>query len=242
MQNIARIFAAAVLAAGVAGAGWLAGTKLVESRLGFRTVTVKGLAERDVKADLGFWPMRFVATGATLADARQNLEAAETSVSGFLASRGFAPGDAEVQNILVEDKLAGYNGGDVPQEIRFVLTEDILVRSNDVVRLAEAARNIGEMLKNGVVFTNDSWSAGPSYIFTRINDLKGEMLAEATKRARESAETFAVQSGARVGSIQTANQGVFEILPAIAIPNDRPEKQIDKKVRVVTTVTYFLTD
>ena len=68
------------------------------------------------------------------------------------------------------------------------------------------------------------------------------MLAEATTRARETAETFAKQSGAKVGAIQTANQGVFEILPAIAIPNDRPEKQIDKKVRVVTTITYFLTD
>ena len=73
-------------------------------------------------------------------------------------------------------------------------------------------------------------------------DLKGDMLAEATKRAREAAEKFAQESGAKVGDIQNANQGVFEIKPAVEIPNDRPEKQIDKTVRVVTTITYFLKD
>jgi hypothetical protein len=77
-------------------------------------------------------------------------------------------------------------------------------------------------------------------VFTGVNDLKGDMLTEATKRAKEAAEKFAAESGARVGDIQNANQGIIEILPAVEIPNDRPEKQIDKKVRVVTTITYFL--
>ena len=242
MQGLLKLFAAAILAGGIAAAGWLGGTKLVESRLGFRTVTVKGLAERNVKSDLGFWPIRFVATGPTLEDARTKLESSGAIVAKFLTDRGFAPGDSEIQNIQVEDRLAGYNGNDSPPDLRFVLTEDILVKSNDVDRLATSARDIGEILKSGVVFTSDSYNAGPSYIFTKINDLKGEMLAEATARAREAAEKFATESGAKVGSIQAANQGVIEINPAVAIPNDRPEKQIDKKVRVVTTITYFLKD
>jgi hypothetical protein len=99
---------------------------------------------------------------------------------------------------------------------------------------------MGELLKAGVVFSSDSYNAGPSYIFTKISDLKGEMLTEATQRAREAAEKFAEESGAKVGVIQSANQGIFEVNPAVEIPNDRPEKQIDKKVRVVTTITYFL--
>jgi hypothetical protein len=242
MQGFLKLLAAAILAVGVAAAGWLGGSKLVESRTGLRTVTVKGLAERNVKADLGFWPLRFVATGPTLEEARLRLESSEKAVAEFLTRHGFKPEDSTVQNILVEDKLAGYNSGEQPAEIRFVLTEDILVRSGDVDRLATSAREIGELLRSGVVFTNDSWSAGPSYIFTKINDLKGEMLSEAITRARETAETFATQSNGKVGAIQSANQGVFEILPAIAIPNDRPEKQIDKTVRVVTTITYFLTN
>jgi hypothetical protein len=116
------------------------------------------------------------------------------------------------------------------------------VRSGDVQKLTDAAKSVGDLLKSGVVLSSDSYNAGPSYIFTKVADLKGEMLTEATRRAREAAEKFANESGARVGAIQTANQGIVEINPAVEIPNDRPEKQINKKVRVVTTITYFLRD
>jgi hypothetical protein len=205
-------------------------------------VTVKGLSEREVKADLGFWPIRFVVTGPTLEAARANLETSENAVKAFIRSKGFADTDFSVQNIQVEDRMAGYNAQQTPEDTRFVLTEDILVKSSDVQKLADSARAVGDLLKSGVVFSSDSYNAGPSFIFTKINDLKGEMLTEATKRAREAAEKFAVESGAKVGDIQSANQGIFEISPAVEIPNDRPEKQLDKKVRVVTTITYFLSD
>lgn len=240
MAGLSNIIAAGVLAIGVAAAGFLAGESLVKSRLGFRTVTVKGLAERPAKADLGFWPVRFVATGATLEAARAKLEAAQGAVQSFLKAKGFADAEMSVQNIQVEDRLAGYNAQGTPEDTRFVLTEDLLVKSTNVDRLAEAARAVGDLLRSGVVFSSDSYNAGPSFVFTKVNDLKGEMLTEATRRAREAAEKFAAESGARVGAIQAANQGLVEINPAVEIPNDRPEKQIDKKVRVVTTITYFL--
>jgi hypothetical protein len=238
--GLSNIVAAGVLAIGVAAAGLLAGDSLVKSRLGFRVVTVKGLAEREVKADLGFWPIRFIANGGTLEEARTQLETSETAVKGFLAQQGFAETDYQTQNIMVEDKFAGYNAQQTPEGFRFVLTEDMLVRSAAVDKLATASRRLGDLLKSGVVFSSDSYNAGPSFIFTRINDLKGEMLTEATRRAREAAEKFAAESGAKVGDIQSANQGIIEVNPAVDIPNDRPEKQIDKKVRVVTTITYFL--
>jgi uncharacterized protein len=130
-----------------------------------------------------------------------------------------------VQNIQVEDRLAGF-----------------LVKSSEVQKLADASRVIGDLLKSGVVFSSDAYNAGPSFIFTEVNELKGDMLTEATKRAREAADKFAQESGAKVGDIQNANQGIIEINPAVAIPNDRPERQIDKKVRVVTTITYFLSE
>ena len=138
--------------------------------------------------------------------------------------------------------LAGYNANTTPEDTRFVLTEDLLVKSADVQKLSEASRMIGDLLKSGVVFSSDAYNAGPSFIFTGVNALKGEMLTEATKRAREAAEKFATESGAKVGDIQNANQGIIEINPAVEIPNDRPDKQIDKKVRVVTTISYFLVD
>lgn len=236
------LLSALLVAAGIAGAGWLMGDSLVRSREPLRYVTVKGLSEREVKADLGFWPVRFVATGATLDLARAALERSEASVRAFLKGKGFEDADIDVQNIMVEDRAAGYNAGQTPDEYRFVLTEDMLVTSSKVDELAEASKGVADLLKSGVVFSSDAWSAGASFIFTGIADLKNQMLAEATQRAKESANQLATESGAKVGDIQTVNQGIFEILPAVEIPNDRPEKQIAKKVRVVATITYFLTD
>ncbi|MCF4099037.1 SIMPL domain-containing protein [Maritalea mediterranea] len=241
-MRTAIIISAILLALGVSGAGWLAGQSLERSREPIRTVTVKGLAEQQVKADLGFWPIKFVATGPTLDTARAELEQAEKAVRAFLANNGFGPDTIEVQNIKVEDRFTGYNGGNYPAEARFTLTEDLLVTTNEVDQLAEAARNITDLLRAGVVFSSDAWSGGPSFVFTDLNDLKGDMLTEATQRAREAAQQFAIQSDSKVGNIQTANQGVFQILPAVDIPNDRPDRQIEKKVRVVTTITYFLID
>jgi hypothetical protein len=240
MGSVSNIIAGALIGLGVASAGYLAGDALIKSRLGLRTVTVKGLSEREVKADLGFWPVRFVVTGPTLEIARAKLEVSEAAVKEFLKSKGFADADMAVQNIQVEDRMAGYNAQGIPEDTRFVLTEDLLVRSIDVQKLADASRSVGDLLKSGVVFSSDAYNAGPSYIFTKIADLKGDMLTEATRRAREAAQKFAEESGAKVGDIQNANQGIFEIKPAVEIPNDRPEKQIDKMVRVVTTITYFL--
>lgn len=241
-MRLSILIGALFIALGLSGAGWLAGQSLERSREPIRTVTVKGLAEKNVKADLGFWPIKFVASGPTLETARANLEQAETSVRKFLADNEFASDQIEVQNIKVEDRFAGYNGGNYPPETRFSLTEDLLVTTSEVEKLANAARNITELLRAGVVFSSDAWSGGPSFIFTGINELKSDMLTQATARARESAQQFAVQSESKVGNIQTANQGVFQILPAVNIPNDRPDRQIEKKVRVVTTITYFLVD
>lgn len=242
MSSLANIVAGGLIGLGVATGGFLAGESLVKSRLGFRTVTVKGLSEREVKADLGFWPVRFVVTGSNLEEARARLETSEAAVKGFLTGQGFDGQSFQVQNIQVEDRAAGYNSQGVPPESRFVLTEDLLVKSSEVDRLASASRMVGDLLKAGVVFSADAYNAGPSFIFTRVNDLKGEMLTEATGRAKEAAEKFATESGARVGDIQNANQGLIEIKPAVEIPNDRPERQIMKTVRVVTTITYFLND
>ncbi len=242
MSSMSRVLAGGLIGLGVAVGGFLAGEALIKSRLGYRVVTVKGLAEREAKANLGFWPVRFVTTGPSLEEARTRLETSEKSVREFLASNGFAPTNIDVQNIQVEDRSTAYNGQEAPAESRFVLTEDLLVRSNEVDKLASASKKIGDLLKSGVVFSSDAYNAGPSFIFTEVNNLKGDMLTEATRRAKESADKFAAESGAKVGDIQSANQGVIEITPAIEIPNDRPEKQITKKVRVVTTITYLLVD
>jgi hypothetical protein len=241
MTMRALLPSAIVIAIGLALAGWLAGQGLVESRLGHRTVIVKGFSERLVKADIGFLPVRFNALGAELESARSALERSEQAVLGYLKAKGFSADDWEVQNIKVEDRLTAYNSSGAPRANRFVLTEDIVVRSKDVDKLVAASRNISDLLKDGVVLTSDQYNSGASFVFTGLNDLKPEMLTQATQRARKAAEQFARESGAKVGAIFSANQGLFTIGPAIQIPNERPDKQVEKRVRVVTTITYFLT-
>jgi hypothetical protein len=106
MQSISRILAALLVAIGIALAGWLGGQALVESRQPIRTVTVKGLSERNVTADVAHWPIKFVATGPTLEAARAQLETSDAAVRDFLTGAGFALEAMTVQNILVEDRLA----------------------------------------------------------------------------------------------------------------------------------------
>ena len=242
MKNRELIIASIVLAVGVALAGWLAGRGLVESRLGHRTVVVKGLSERLVNSDIGFLPIRFSASGPDLDGARTQLEKSEASVFNYLKAKGFGPDDREIQNIQVKDRFAVHRPDNADANGRFLLTEDIIVRSNDVDRILSAAKGVGELLRSGVVLTSDRFNTGPSFVFTKLNDLKPEMLTEATERARQAAEQFAKESGAKVGPIFKANQGVITIGPALHIPGERAQGQIDKKVRVVTTITYFLAE
>lgn len=234
---------AVVLAVGIALSGFFAGNALVKSRLGFRTVTVKGLAERQVKADLGFWPIRFVASGPTLDATRASLGQSEAVVKNYLKANGFTEADFQVQNITVEDKWANaYGGNQIQEGLRYSLTENIMLRSADVARISKAASGASSLLSQGVVLASGDSSSEPSFLFTKLNDLKPALLTEATQKAREAAQKFAQESGAKVGSIQNANQGVIEVNPAIEIPNESGDKQIDKKVRVVTTITYFIKD
>lgn len=237
-----NLLPASILAVGIALSGFFAGNALVKSRLGFRTVTVKGLAEKQVKADLGFWPIRFVAVGPSLEVARSNLGQSETVIKDYLKAQGFAPTDYQVQNISVEDKWAQSYGNQVQEGLRYALTENIMLRSSDVMRISRAASGASGLLSQGVILASGDSSSEPSFMFTKLNDLKPALLTEATQKARQAAQKFAQESGAKVGSIQNANQGVIEVNPAIEIPNESGNKQIDKSVRVVTTITYFIKD
>lgn len=116
-MRIVYLLSALLVALGIAGAGWFVGDNITKSRT-LRDVTVKGLSERSVKADLGFWPIRFVTTGATLQEARAQLATSEAAVRSFLKAKGFTDDDIAVQNIMVEDRAAGYNAGSTPDEFR----------------------------------------------------------------------------------------------------------------------------
>ncbi len=236
------IAAAALLATGIALAGWFAGQGFLEARAGDRFVTVKGVAERMVTADLALWPIRFVTTSNQLAEARERIAADARNVLTFLAANGLPPESVGVESFQVTDLLAqAYRSG--PIESRFIVAVTLLVRTHEIDKIALTSQKIGDLVAAGVVLSSEGRpSSGPIYLFTRLNDIKPDMIAEATKSAREGAEQFAKDSASRITGIRRANQGLFQILPRDNIPGMSQENQIEKTVRVVSTIDYALAD
>jgi len=239
MKTFAALLTAVVLAVGMIGAGWLVAEGLREVRVGDRTVTVKGLAEREVKADLALWPMRFVATSNELDQAQAKIAADAATVTEFLAEAGIPREAIAVQSLEVTDLLAqAYRSG--PVESRFIVAQTLMVRTPEVDRIAAASQQVGTLVARGVVLSGEGAAAGPAYIFTGLNAIKPEMIAEATQSARTAAEQFANDSASRLAGIRTANQGLFQILPRDDAPGEMESRQINKTVRVVSTVEYAL--
>jgi hypothetical protein len=238
-----RILAAVLVAFSVALAGYFVGEGFRLGRKGERVVTVKGLAEREAKADLALWPLRFVATGNELGEAQAEIERDGQAVRAFLARHGVAPEQIEVAGVEVTDMLArAYGEGRA--ENRFIVAQTLTVRSGDVDRIAAAAQSVGELVNAGVALQNEGgpMQAGPVYLFTKLNELKPAMIAEATKAARAAAQQFATDADARLAGIRRANQGVFEIQPRDDYPGAFEPRQVMKTIRVVTTVEWLLAD
>lgn len=236
-------FPALLLALGVAAGGWFVGHGFVASRTADRYVTVKGVAERDVSADLALWPLQLVATSDDLAAAQTEVNKNVRRILEFLGRHGVDTTGVELQGLEVTDRLAnrygGEQGGGQP---RFIVQQALMVRSDDPETVAAAGQQVGELVEAGVVLSSGTGfgPAQPTFLFTHLNDVKPEMIAEATASAREAAEQFAADSDTRVGGIRQASQGVFVILPRDQAPGINETQQLRKTVRVVSTLDYYL--
>jgi hypothetical protein len=235
-----RVLTALIVAAGLVLAGRFVGDGFRAGRQEDRYVSVKGIAEREAKADLVLWPLRFVSTGNDLAAVQGKNRKDADAVRQFLTGAGVPAASIEVQGVEVTDVLANaYRSG--PVDTRFIVAQTLLVRSTDVDRISVVSQRVGELVDAGVVLSSEG-GGGPYYLFTKLNDVKPAMIAEATKRAREGAEQFAADSGSRVGGIRRASQGLFQILARDDTPGTTEQRQINKTVRVVSTVDYLLVD
>ena len=230
-----------ILAAGIALAGLLAGNGLSRARSADRFVTVKGISEREVSADAAIWPLQISAANNDLAAAHASVETSLRRVREFLGKQGLDSSSIQLQNFSVNDAYANQYGGDRVTS-RYVIRQTLVLRSNDPARVAAASQRVAELVTAGVVLSSggEYGSGGPTYVFTKLNDLKPQMIGEATARAREAAEQFARDSRSGLGGIRRANQGIFEILPRDQAPGIYEGGQIQKTVRVVSTVEYFL--
>ncbi len=240
MNSTSRTRDAAVLAvglvAGLALLGWLLGSSLIRFKEFERTVTVKGLAEREVPADIAIWPVMFTTAGNDLGQVYAQLAADEQKLTDYLQKQGFATEEITVAPPAVTDKLAQQWGGSGDVGLRYTATQTVTVYTTRVDVVRKAKSGLAELGRQGLVITGNDYQGQTQYLYTGLNDLKPGMVEEATRNAREVAQKFATDSDSRLGKIKQAQQGVFSI-------SDRDANTpYIKKVRVVSTIEYYLAD
>ena len=238
IEGSRSIIGAALLALGLAGAGWFAAQGMARLKTQDRFVTVKGSAERIVDADLVVWPLPHTIGGNDLADVQARLDANTQVIGQFFAAAGFPATEITVSPPRLEDRWSYAYGDNKPPE-RYRYSTTVTLRTAKVPQALAALRRSGDLVARGVVLGGsggEGEGSGPDFDYTRLNTIKPALIAEATANARKSAEQFAKDSGARLGGIRSANQGVIDISN-----RDQGSPQV-KKVRVVTTVEYFLKD
>ncbi|MDX5337328.1 MAG: SIMPL domain-containing protein, partial [Marinobacter sp.] len=182
----------------------LSASLLKEGLTGLKTsdryVTVKGVAEREVQADLALWPIRFVATGNTLEQAQERARSSREAIYAFLELQAIDKNAVELQRLDVTDTRANPYQGEGEQ--KFIINQTLMVRSTQIDRIRQAAQNVSELVDSGVLLTTDYGPGGPTYLFSGLNDIKPAMIAEATASAREAAQQFARDANASVGGLR----------------------------------------
>ena len=227
---------AAIVAVGLGVGGYLAGRGVLLSRMEDRVVTVKGVAELEMRADLAVLPIAFSVTAPDVKSGMARLDAASQVVSTFLQEQGFTKEEISFRAVEMRDTLA--DGGS-RSEARFVLTQHAVGRTTDISKVEKAGREVGELARRGVVLT---WSNGPAFYVTasKLTEVKPGLIREATERAKVAADEFAAVSGARVGAIRRANQGVIVVLGRDDTSEGTESTTPEKRIRAVTTVDYQL--
>ena len=241
LKNLPTIWVA-IMAFGIALGGFFIGNGVYQS-VASRTVTVKGLAEMDVVADTAVWNIKFNRVGGDLVRVQSDIDNDIAKTRQFLMDNGFEENELQNLRITVRDKFAGYSDMQrkaEEQNDRYVIETGVMVRSSSVNLVDSVSRKMGDLVRQGVTVSEDY--AGPVYVFNGLNNIKIKMIEEATKNARAAGEQFAKDAGANLGKIKTANQGTFSITARDQIDawSDNERQSINKRVRVVSTITFFL--
>lgn len=226
------VIAAALLAAGIVLGGYLMGDGLKRARMAERSVTVRGLAERDVTADLATWTIAYSEQGTELGAVQGAIDNDTRAIGAFFRAQGFPDNALSNAGVSVNqyfDSNRGVNNVTVRRRLQ--------LRTTDVMKARAAYARQFDLIKSGVALEEGS---GMVYSFTKLNDIKPAMIAEATKDARKGAEQFAQDSGTGVGGIKSATQGYFSIGARDGQDGGSGNDSPFQKVRVVTTIDFYL--
>lgn len=238
--TLPRLLTGLLVALGIAAAGFFVSGGLERFRMSDRTVTVKGLAEKEVESDFAIWTLSFRRAGNEFASVQQALSGDRDKVLAFLKARGFTEAEVEARPLQVQDLFAReYAQGNQP--FRFNGTGQVLVKSARVAEVEKAALAVDPLSQAGVQLggEGEGGRTGPRYQLRGFNDAKAPLLAEATRNAREQADKFAAEAGAQLGPLKNANQGVIRITGDDGNDFDDGSSRT-KRLRVVSTFEYEL--
>jgi len=247
-ENRNSILSAAIvgvcLLIGLMAGGYFIGKGCARFKSDSRTVTVKGLVEKEVKADKTVWMLNFRRAGDDLKEAHTRISADREATVAFLKAQGFKDEEIARQPTRTIDKFAR-EYGQANERFRYFVTGSLLVTTQNVDLVPKALGATEELLQSGVVLDGqqDGGMANPRYIVTSFNALRPQLLAEATKNARSTAQQFASDSGAHVGRIRSANQGMIQIFGSDGNDESAPYSPTStpvKKIRVVSTFEFEL--
>jgi uncharacterized protein len=244
--TVAVIALGVCLLIGLTTAGYFIGKGAARFKSDSRTVSVKGLVEKEVKADKAIWNLSLRYASNNLKDAHTKISADREATIAFIRSKGFKDEEIERQPTQTIDKAArDYGQQQASDRIRYVVATSVIVKTNNVDQVRAALGATEELLKSGVILDGEREGgvANPRYIISSFNTIRPQLLAEATKNARATAQQFASDSGATVGRIRSANQGMIQIFGSDG--NDEsgpysPTSTIIKKIRVVSTFEFDL--
>ena len=226
-----RVKESIILAIGVMVMGWCVKAGIDNFTNKDRKVTVKGLAEREVPADKVTWSISTKETGNDLPTLYERINVQAGKIKAFLKQNGLEESEITVNPPSVSD-LEAREWGDNQKPFRYIVNTTITVATTKVEAVNKAIFKQAELLKQVVALD----SSYPNYEYASFQQMKPEMMSEAIKNAQKTAEQFAEASESKLGKIQTAGQGQFEI------ENRDENTPYIKKIRVVTTVTYSLDD
>ncbi len=228
-----HVLPALIIAAGITALGLLIKGGIDNFAYRDRVVTVRGLAEREVKANKVTWPIVYKEVGNDLSAIYDKITANTNKIQSFLVTNGVAKSEILVQPPQIVDQQADRYSTSTPS-YRYNVTSVVVVTSTDVDKINSLIVRQTELLKQGVAITAGDYQYQTIYDYTSLNHIKPEMIAEATANAREAADKFAADSHSSLGKIKNASQGQFDI-------SDRdPYTPYIKKVRVVSTIVFYL--
>ncbi|MBT0585551.1 SIMPL domain-containing protein [Alteromonas oceanisediminis] len=234
-QTPSLLFSIVILIA-ILGLGYQLSNAIVRFKTIDRNVVVKGLSEREYPADKVIWPIQFVEASNELSTLYAQMDATANAITAFLEEQGVAGDAISLSRPQITDKWANQYGGGPMPELRYTAAQTVTVYSEEVQHIRAVMGKISSLIKQGIALGGDAYYDQTEYLFTRLNDVKPDMIEEATKNAREVAQKFAQDSDSKLGQIRYASQGQFSVGS-----RDQNTPHI-KKVRVVTTLNYYLVD